>query len=248
MKAAGFDDYSEFLRAVYSEVEQHAKANDWIPVYHNLADEPVDGDILRSTENAEAYRKAFPKGPPHFTGSSSFTGGNTSDPHYRLSKAFQIVDWNTHDEQGVRLIQEAGGDWAFYNGGNRWTLGDYMFKCVHEFGMKFRVSWHFNACAGNPYYALDCREDDYAWCNTSPEGNLITSLEFERLREGIEDYRRLQTLKRLATEKQDQNGLKIIEDRMQSFRLGQRDHDRIFPASDWKENRKKIDAAIETLR
>ena len=248
MRDAGFEDYSEFIRAIYSEVEQHAKDNDWIPVYYNLADEPVDGDIIRSTENAEAYFKAFPKAPPHFTGSSSFTGSNTNDPHYRLSKAFQVVNWNCHDEESVRLIHEAGGDWAFYNGGNRWTFGDYMFKCAHEFGMKFRISWHFNACAGNPYYALDCREDDYAWCNSSPDGDLIPSLEFERLREGIEDYRRMQTLERLANEKQDENGLNVIKNRMQTFRLGQRDHERLFPVTDWKDSRNKVDDAIESLR
>ena len=38
--------------------------------------------------------------------------------------------------------------------------------------MKFRVSWHWNVVAGDPYYALDCREDDYAWCNASPDGRL----------------------------------------------------------------------------
>lgn len=248
MRAAGFDDYSEFIRAVYSEVERHAQNNDWIPVYYYLADEPIDGDIIRSTENAEAYQKAFPKGPPYFSGSSSFTGGNVNDPHYRLSKAFHVVDWNTHDETGVRLLHEAGGHWAFYNGGNRWTFGDYLFKCVREFDLKFRASWHFNACAGNPYYALDCREDDYAWCNSSPHGELIPSLEFERLREGVEDYRRLQTLERLAKEKGDASGLKIIENRLQSFRLGQRNHDSLFPVSDWKDFRKIVDEKIDTLQ
>ena len=64
--------------------------------------------------------------------------------------------------------------------------------------MKFRLSWHWNAVAGDPFYALDCREDDYAWCNTSPAGELIPSVEFERLREGLDDYRRLITLAKLV--------------------------------------------------
>ena len=248
MKSAGFDDYSLFIRAIYSEIEKHAESNGWIPLYFYLADEPIGDDLIRSAENAEEYRKAFPQGPPYFSGASSFTGGNAEDPHFRLAKAFHIVSWNGHDEKGTRLLQKAGGQWAFYNDGNRWTFGDYMFKCVREFDMKFRVSWHFNACAGNPYYALDCREDDYAWCNSSPDGNLIPSLDFERTREGIEDYRRLQTLERLAKEKQDQDGLNVIENRMQSFRFGQRNHDRIFPVTDWKDSRKKVDDAIEKLR
>ena len=111
-----------------------------------------------------------------------------------------MVDWNDHDEAGVNCCTGAGSDWAFYNGGNRWTYGTYMYKAAKQFGMKFRLSWHWNVVAGDPYYALDCREDDYAWCNASPDGQLIPSVEFERLREGLDDYRRLITLARLATE------------------------------------------------
>ena len=98
----------------------------------------------------------------------------------------------------MKLLHDAGGDWAFYNGGNRWTYGVYMYKAAKQYGMKFRLSWHWNAAAGDPYYALDCREDDYAWCNSSPDGELIPAVQFERLREGLGDYRRLLTLARLA--------------------------------------------------
>ena len=101
----------------------------------------------------------------------------------------------------VNLLHSLGADWAFYNGGNRWTYGTYMYKAAKQFGMKFRLSWHWNVVAGDPYYALDCREDDYAWCNTSPAGELIPSVEFERLREGLDDYRRLITLAKLAERK-----------------------------------------------
>ena len=102
------------------------------------------------------------------------------------------------------LLRRAGTGWAFYNGGNRWTFGTYMYKAAKQFDMKFRLSWHWNVVAGDPYYALDCREDDYAWCNASPEGELIPSLHFERdIREGVDDYRYLLTLARLADEKRD---------------------------------------------
>ena len=56
-----------------------------------------------------------------------------------------MADWNLHDEAGVKLLHEAGSDWAFYNGGNRWTYGVYMYKAAKQYGMKFRLSWHWNA-------------------------------------------------------------------------------------------------------
>ena len=164
------------------------RSSGWIPVYYNLADEPLGDDTVRAAENAEAYRRAFPKGPPFFTGASSFTGSRPDDPHFRLSQALHVVSWNGHDEPGVKLLHDAGSDWAFYNGGNRWTFGTYMYKAAREFGMKFRVSWHWNVVAGDPYYALDCREDDYAWCNASPQGELDS---IRRIRTSTRRARRL---------------------------------------------------------
>ncbi len=175
--------------------------------------------------------------------------GADAEAHLRFSKALHVADLNLHDEEGVRKLHEAGSDWAFYNGGNRWTYGVYLFKAAKQFGMKFRLNWHWNATAGDPYYALDCREDDYAWCNTNPDGELIPSLYFEReMRGGLDDYRHLLTLSRLATEKHDAAAQAMIRQRMDAFHLGQREHDAIFPASDWREFRLKMATAIERLQ
>jgi hypothetical protein len=252
MTAAGFHDYPAFIKALYSEVKKHAEREGWIPVYYNLGDEPIGDDLARSAENAEAYRKAFPQGPPYFTAASSYAGSDPQDPHFRLGRALHVVNWNLHSEDSVRLVHRFGGDWAFYNGGNRWTYGDYLYKAVKQFGLKFRISWHWNAAAGDPYYALDCREDDYAWCNASPDGRLVPSLEFERIREGLDDYRRLLTLARLARDNPGTAAARaadaLISARMAAFTLGQRDHDALFPATDWNDFRAKIGDAIEALR
>ena len=252
MGSAGFTEYSAFVKAIYSPVQKHADQNRWIPVYYNLADEPIGDDLVRSAENAEAYRRAFPKRPPYFTGASSFTGDDQRNPHFRLAKALGVVSWNDHDEAGVRLILKAGADWAFYNGGDRWTYGIYMYKAAKQFGMKFRLSWHWNVVAGDPYYALDCREDDFAWCNATPDGQLIPSVEFERNREGLDDYRRLITLDRLARQHPDapaaRSGRELIANRMAAFKLGQRDHDALFPLEDWSTFRRQVDDLIEALR
>jgi len=252
MNAAGFRDYSEFLKAVYTAIQQHADQQDWIPVYYNLGDEPIGDDLRRSAENAEAYRKAFPQGPPFFTAASSFSGSDRADPHFRLSKALHVANWNGHDEASVNLLHEAGSDWAFYNGGNRWTYGDYLYKATKQFRMQFRIAWHWNVVAGDPYYALDCREDDYAWCNSSPDGQLIPAIHFEQLREGLDDYRRLLTAARLAQEQAGTPAARVAEElitkRMAAFQLGQRDHDALFGSDDWNTFREQIGSAIEALR
>ncbi len=249
MKAAGFSDYSAFIKAIFTAVQKHADEAGWLPVYWNIADEPTGDDVTRSAVNAEAYRQAFPQGPPWFTGASSFSGTDIKDPHYRLAKALHSVAWNLHDKEGVKLLHDAGCDWGFYNGGNRWTYGVYMYKAAKEYGMKFRVSWHWNAVAGDPYYALDCREDDYAWCNSSPDGRLIPAVEFERLREGLGDYRRLLTLARLAKEKAGtpaaREAEKVMAQILGGFELGQREPKSV---AEYAEIRARLDDAIEKLR
>jgi len=249
MEAAGFNDYSRFIKAVFDAVQKHADAADWLPVYWNIGDEPIGDDLTRSTCNAEAYRRAFETGPPWFTAGSSFRGADTNDPHFRLSKALHVADWNGHDEDSVNLLRKAGGEWAFYNGGSRWTYGVYMYKAAKQFDMKFRLSWHWNVVAGDPYYALDCREDDYAWCNSSPDGDLIPSVHFERLREGLDDYRRMLTLQRLANQHAGTAAARAAKELMAeilgSFRLGQRE---LTDQESWAALRRKLDAAIEDLR
>ncbi|MDP6635195.1 MAG: hypothetical protein QGG42_09875 [Phycisphaerae bacterium] len=252
MKKAGFSDYSSFVRSIFSAVQTHAESNNWLDVYWNLGDEPIGDDLTRSIENAEAYKKAFPKGPPYFTAASSFRGNKPADPHFVLSKNLHIANWNTHDEDSVNLIRSSGGRWAFYNGGNRWTYGVYMYKAAKQFDMKFRLSWHWNCAAGDPYYALDCREDDYAWCNSSPEGRLIPAVRFERLREGLDDYRRMLTLARLVAEKPNLTAAKsaknLIAQTLGSFKLGQRNHDALFGPDHWTTLRRRLDDAIEAIR
>ena len=249
MQAAGFTDYPAFIRAVFGAIQRHAEAAEWLPVYWNIGDEPVGDDLARSAENAEAYRAAFPQGPPFFTAATSFVGADANDPRFRLSRALHVADWNLHDEASVRLLRDAGGAWAFYNGGNRWTFGVYLYKAVAQHGMRFRLSWHWNAAAGDPYYALDCREDDYAWCSASPEGELIPSLEFERLREGLDDYRRLATLARRARENPGAEAAGAAEaclrEILASFRLGERD---MNDGGKFKALRARLEAAIEQLR
>lgn len=249
MRAAGFTDYSRFIRAVFGAVQKHADRAGWLPVYWMIGDEPLGDDLVRSAANAKAYRKAFPKGPPFFTAATSFTGNNKDNPHLPLARALHVPALNLHDEASVKLLHDAGGDWGFYNDGNRWTYGVYMYKAAKQHGMRFRVAWHWNACAGDPYYALDCREDDYAWCNANADGELIPAVQFERLREGLDDYRRMLTLVRLAKEHADtpagRDGAKLLADILGSFRLGDRE---LKGAKSFAGLRARLDEAIEKLR
>lgn len=251
MQAAGFTDYREFLRAILTAVDEHARAAGWLPVAYNLCDEPIGDAIAPTAENAQAWRDAAPA-TLLTTGATSLVSPQPDDPHLPLVKALKIANLNLHDEAAVRLIREAGNDWAFYNGGNRWTFGVYMYKCVKEYGMRFRLSWHWNASAGDPYYALDCREDDYSWCHTNAAGDLIPSLHFEReIREGLDDYRYMLTLARLLEAQpnhpQAAAARQLLADKLAAFRLGERNHDDKWPTDEFRTFRRQLAEAIEQM-
>ena len=81
---------------------------------------------------------------------------------------------------------------------------------------------------------------------------LIPSVEFERLREGLDDYRRLITLATAGEQNPGappaRAGRDLIANRMAAFKLGQRDHDALFPPDDWSNFRRQVDDLIEALR
>jgi hypothetical protein len=252
MKEAGFTGYSAFVKAIYSAIDRHAQEKEWLPVYWNLGDEPQGDDLKASIENAKAYREAFPKGPPFFTAATSLSKHDANDPYFVLAKTLHVPALNGHDEANLKLLASAGGAWAYYNGGSRWTFGAYLYKAVKEFGLKFRLAWHWNLVAGDPYYALDCREDDYAWANATPDRQLVPSVEFMRIAAGLDDYRHLLTLARLAKAKEGTPAARqaeaLIRNRMAAFHLGQLDHDALFGADDWAAYRRQLADAIEMLQ
>ncbi len=253
MQAAGFSDYPLFLRALFTPLLRHAQEANWLPVYWSLGDEPLEpGAVAAATQNAEAWRKAFPQGPPFTTLFTSYRGKDDQKPEFKLAKALQAPSMNDHDEDTINLLHHAGDEWGFYNDGSRWTFGVYMFKAAQQFGMKFRTCWHWNASAGDPYYALDCREDDYAWCTATPDGRLMETTYFEELRAGLGDYRRMLTLKHLIAAKPNspaaKAGQKVLDTYLSAFKLGQKTADEKTLPGGYVNLRQKLNVAIENLR
>ena len=55
------------------------------------------------------------------------------------------------------------------------------------------------------------------------------------------------TLQRLAEAKNDSAARRLIQDRLAAFQLGQREHDALFPVTDWQQYRRQMAEAIERL-
>ena len=204
-KKAGFADMHSFLKALWGPIEEHAKANNWLPVIWNLCDEPSGKAIAAAARNAEAHQavsKELGLTLNVFSGVSSMYGDDPKSEHYDLVRAFDVASLNGHDEGSIKVIHDAGHKFSFYNGGNRWTFGRYMKALVVHDGLMYRPNWHFNAAGDDPYYALDSREDDYCWYNTDENQTMVPALYLlMQIQPGLNDYRYLSTLERLLKEK-----------------------------------------------
>lgn len=250
-KNAGFSDAKTFLKSLYTAVDEHAVKNNWLKIAWNLCDEPLEAAIPGSVANAQAHREiADGLKLTTFMGATSMQGKDPKNPHFGLVKALPIPSLNGHDEESLEVVKEAGNKFSFYNGGNRWTYGRYMKMLVEKHGMVLRLSWHFNIAAGDPYYALDCREDDYCWYNTDQKQAMIPSVQYlGQIMMGLSDYRYLVTLQRLVKEKGNSpaavEGKKVL-DEMINLTPG-KDRGAARTPKDWQDDRAKLAGAIEAL-
>jgi hypothetical protein len=199
-QAWGFEHRGAFYQALYREIDRHAETHNWVPVAWNLCDEPGREQIARSAANVRDHAQAG-EGllRTTFMGATALT---RNSPNRALVERLPVASLNLHDAYAIDLIHERGHDFSFYNGATRWTLGRYMRFLVKRHGLKLRLTWHFNNAAGDPYFALDCREDDYCWFNTNTRGELVPSMHYlTQVVPGLNDYRYLATLERMVEER-----------------------------------------------
>lgn len=238
-KRYGFDNLQNLYAHCFKLIEAHAKQMKWLPLYVTVCDEPVTGDIAKAAYNAKLL-KPFSSKQIRFMGATSMKGADLKDPHMPLVENLDVASYNKHDELSIRAANESG-NWSFYNGGNRWTFGYYMYTLDRKYNMSYRLSWIWNANAGNPFYALDAREDDYSWAQVLPDGSLMTSLDFERIREGIDDYRYIVALenkiKKHPNHQSNSRSQAFINKVLELKPAIDRDHKKDI---DWKAKRKEI--------
>ncbi len=252
-KAAGFADMESFLKAIYAPIEEHAKANNWLPIAWNLSDEPIGDAARASGRNAAVHDKVAKElGLKYqtFTGATSMAGDDPKDEHYGLVTGLSMPMLNDHDDASLKLILSKGHKVALYNLDTRWCYGRYMKAMVVKYGLMYRVNWHLNVVAGDPYYALDCREDDYCWYNTDENQALVPSLALlASTMPGVNDYRYLSTLERLLKEKADApaaaQAKKVFEEQVNL--VAGKDRSEPKDPAQYQADRNKVIAAILAL-
>ncbi len=196
------DQYKTYPRVFYYKLAEALKKrgaeNKWLPTSFIICDEPTEGDftqVISVLNGLSEYRETTQK----FTVTYSKGGG-----YERLLTALDLSILNEFDESTLAKLNEGKKRFGFYNRASRDTFGFYLYRLKKISPLELRLAWNWNQNLANPYYALDAREDDYNWCNSTPEGKLRCTVFFDRhIREGIDDYRYARALELRIAEATD---------------------------------------------
>ena len=186
-------DRKAFFQQLDSALRRQAARRNWLPLKLILCDEPV-GDEVKAAEDVFSVLPESAGDAIQY--SAAFSAGKSAE-YDTLLKTVPFPLLNLFNGAALSFMQRTGKQWGFYNRASRSTFGFYLYRLRAQTPLNYRLAWNWNQNAGNPYFALDSREDDYNWCNSTPQGDLLCTVFLDRhVREGLDDYRYALTLAR----------------------------------------------------
>jgi hypothetical protein len=196
-------DYETALMRAWQVVDQHARANNWPLVYYAMCDETRVRDVAeRELAFMRMMAKVSARFPQTVRTSGAYSVDFRSRPtdeddlktwHQRFFDALDVSSLNSHDETVMAEAKKLGKEIHIYNQGQtRYSFGLYQWS-EYQKGVRARWQWHLNILHGYQFFDLDGREPDTAMICYGRHG-VYPTIQFERCREGAEDFYLYQTL------------------------------------------------------
>ncbi|MBC7741475.1 MAG: hypothetical protein H7061_04705, partial [Bdellovibrionaceae bacterium] len=178
-------------------LKQQSKLKQWLPLQIIVCDEPVGSeDLKKAVSRVETLQKFS---DDHLQFGAAFSFNSQHQESKELYSKSQLPFLNLFDMDKLKSDQK---NWIYYNAADRSSFGFGLFRLRQQTALQARIAWNWNQNAGNPYFALDAREDDINWCNSLKDGQLQCSVFLKRhILEGLNDYRLALLLKTLKSEK-----------------------------------------------
>jgi hypothetical protein len=184
----------------------------------SLADEPSKGeagvheDYLKTIERLKLYKDV----------PGLMTSGYYSHIE-ELIPWFEVSILGQHDAEFIAKVKAAGKRcWVYGGGPCRFRFGFYSAK-LKEAGVEGDVAWHYQTAQGDVFNSLDGREEDHCMSWPLPEG-LVNAVTFDRVREGVDDFRYYTTLRRLIEQKKGTpaaaEAQKLVDEILSQMTLG----------------------------
>lgn len=196
--------FDELLKIVWTDVQQHAKEANWLPIAYGFTDEPrVLEQANEQLELMKAYRSAVPF--VKIGGSYSVHFDKDTPLDKAIQDIFKTLVWsalNTHSQVEVDKAKELGRElWIYNQGLSRFSWGAYQWAEMRK-GVAGRMQWHTLAMHGYQFFDLDGREPDTAAIMWGRE-QIYPTINLPRCREGADDFRLAVTLWNRAQKAKD---------------------------------------------
>ena len=237
---------AEAGRRVFGAIKAHAKEKNWLPFVFAMADEPRVRD---QTERILASIAFLRKVAPWLTLAGSYSVDHDPKDPVLTHALFRVLDvslLNDHDAAILAEGKRLKKDVLIYNQGrDRYTFGAYLWSEKTK-GVKGFLQWHMFATHGYQFFDLDGREPDDGVIMVTTRG-LRPTLDLERVRMGLTDFRYFATLDRLASGAKGPNAAaarKVLASFVSRLKVGER------PRPDWLDLdalRAEAAAAIQAL-
>ena len=187
----GFADGAAILKAVYGSVNELCKQRGLPEPLFTFGDEPdTKPEIERLLAMYASVRQAGAHGYICYSTTHELT--------QPLLDVLRVSSLNVASLADMQRAQKAGNHiWLNNQGRSRWAYGVYMWK-AHAAGVEACQQFIYIGTHADPYYPLDSFEDDGGMVYPDREGNLRPVVAYERIRQGINDYRTLKLLQTLC--------------------------------------------------
>jgi hypothetical protein len=197
-KKWGAPDYGELAKAYFNAVREHAKEHNWLPICWSTDDEFLvhPGG---TPEKLAAFHRTLQQSAPdfHFGTYDSVQYDKHPDKAAEFDKMLADIDtWGAgiHSPREAELAQKNGRRlWLYNQGKSRYTFGTYMFFAHKKNNVSGFFQWVYpNVGTYSDFYLASHNEGHMGVVYPSSHG-LRTTPMWERMRNGINDYRYMET-------------------------------------------------------
>jgi hypothetical protein len=187
---------NEYIGKWYLEITRQFEARGWPHPCFCYGDEPNVPETLKAL--ATAHRNLHAVSPDiwtniayHTSSPESYDMLKTLDVQH-LKRFCKVEDFHLAKKYGKVVI-------ASNVGRNRFAYGLWSWRAVKERKIDGSITFSYTGSHVDIYYGLDAREDDFSMAPPRRDGTLAQTANWERIREGIDDYRYCVLLSKMSS-------------------------------------------------
>ncbi|MBE7464743.1 MAG: DUF4091 domain-containing protein [Planctomycetes bacterium] len=207
----------QFIAAWHLELTRFFQAQGWPKPFFCYGDEP---NLAETLNKLVAVNQAVHAVSPdiwmgiayHTQSPESYALLDSLDVHH-LKDFCKVEDFARAKKAGKFLLNCNVGS-------HRPAYGLRAWRAMHERHTDGLITYSYTGNHVDPYYDLDAREGDFLLAPPRADGTFVTTARWERIREGIDDFRYARALEALARRAQASSEQRAAAEKLLAQALG----------------------------